>query len=133
MRSFLAAALVVAAALPATAHADSASSCLDPLFSSSMPQLVYYNPEIGGYYVDVAAAQAWASAQPARAGQTARCLADAVPDTNGCVTQFVTSPSPNTHVVTIDDQQRVTVDPHGADAFVLATAGAATALVLCVV
>lgn len=132
MRSFLAAAVVAAAVLPTAAHAD-ASACLDPLFASAAPRFVYYNPETGTYHVDVEAAQAFASAQPGRAGAAARCVVAAVPATDGCVTQLLRSDSPNTHVVTIDDQGRVIVDPHGADAFVASTAGTAVAFVLCVV
>lgn len=133
MRSFLAAALVAAAALPTAAQAAGSADCLDPLFASSAPRFVYYNPEIGTYYVDVDAAESFVTAQPGRASAAARCLVASVPATDGCVTQFLTSPSPNTHVVTIDDQGRLVVDPHGADAWLAATAGSAQALVFCVV
>lgn len=80
MRRILAAALTAAAlaATPATAtgtaNAGTADGCLDPLLAPSAPRFVYYNPEIGFYYVDVAGAQAFASSLPGRAVTLATCL-----------------------------------------------------------
>ena len=133
MRSFLAAALVAAAVLPTAAQADDSTSCFGPWFTSTAPRFVYYNPEIGSYYVDVDAVESFVSAQPGRAGEAARCLAGSVPDTDGCVTQFLGGSYPGSTVVTVDDQGRITIDPHGADATVAAAAGHAQALVFCVV
>jgi hypothetical protein len=50
----------------------------------------------------------------------------------GCVDDLLRSSSPNTHVVTIDDEGRIIVDPHGADAFIGSTVGTANAFVSCV-
>lgn len=133
MRSFLAAAVLAAAVLPTAAQAAGPEDCLAPLFTSSAPRFVYYDPETGGYYVDVAAVQSFATAQPGRASAAARCLAASLPDTDGCVTRFLTGSYPGTHVVTVDDQGRIVVDPRGADAFVAAAAGHTQALVFCVV
>ena len=133
MRSFLAAVLVAAAVLPTAAQADDSADCLDPLFTSSAPQLVYYNPEIGMYYVDVDAAESFVTAHPGRANPAARCVVASVPDTDGCVTQFLSGSYPSSSLVTVDDQGRIVVDPHGADGTVAAAAGHTQALVFCVV
>ncbi|HEX8002044.1 MAG TPA: hypothetical protein VF519_05050 [Mycobacteriales bacterium] len=136
MRRTLAAAVLAAVTLPLAgpAAADPADSCLDPLFTSSAPRFVYYNPEIGMYYVDVAAAESFARAQPGRATAAATCLAGAVPPTDGCVTAFLHGSYPSSGaIVTVDPDGRVVVDPHAEDPFVAAVVGNAAALAFCVV
>jgi hypothetical protein len=136
MRRLLAAAVLAAAVLPfGVAHAaDSDGSCLDPLLTQSAPRIVYYNPEIGMYYVDVTAARAYAASEAAGAGAVASCLATLVPPTSGCVTTFVTSPYPGgSPIVSVDGSGRVIIDPHAEDAFVAALVGNVTELVACVV
>ena len=135
MRSFLAAALVAAAFVPAAAHADS-GDCLDPLLTSSAPRFVYYNPEIGGYYVDVDAAQSFAGAQPGRAVAVARCLAGTMPATRSaqdapadCLHPVIGQQYPAPEFVGRDDQGRIWVDPSAGDPTVLRLVTAVLCLV----
>lgn len=131
MRSILAVALVAAAFVPATAQAG-VGSCFDPWFASTAPQFVYYNPEIGMYYVDVAAAESYALSQPGRVGAAASCLAgSSSPGVGACARQFIASDVPDTYVVTVDDE--ITIDTEGADPFIAAVSGNAQAFVHCLV
>ena len=115
MRRVLALALLASAALPlGSAHASS-SDCLEPLLTQSAPRFVYYDPEIGGYYVDVTAAQEWIGGQPGRATAVADCLATLPSSARGCVTQFLLGKFPG-----------------GEPEFVLAVADRSVDLVLCI-
>lgn len=59
----------------------------------------------------------------------------AVPGTAqaGCVQNLLRSDSPSIEVVRFNPDGSITIDPHGADAFVGSTQGTAQAFVTCVV
>ncbi len=136
MRRSLAA--IAVAALPLTALAGPASaaaegSCLDPLFASSAPRFVYYNPEMGFYYVDVAAAQAFAEAQPGHAASAALCLADLDPSSNACARAFLAADYPSGGRVVYMMEGGLFVDHHAYDPFVAALVGNTEAFADCLV
>lgn len=130
LRLLLAGAAFACAALPLGAAHAGPESCT---YVTSAPRFVYYNPEMGFYYVDTTAA-AWVSGQPGSASAYAACVAGSLPRADGCLGEYLSAGYPaGGDVVTIDGQGRVIVDPHGADPFVGAVVGNAAAFVDCVV
>ncbi|HEX8002043.1 MAG TPA: hypothetical protein VF519_05045 [Mycobacteriales bacterium] len=131
MRTLLATALVAAAALPLTGTAGAASfGCVrtrvDAIASSTGPgvNLVYVDDQ-GRIVIDPNGADAAVQYAEGHLTALVNCL-------GRCAAEFLLggSPAPIT-LVYVDDQGRVVVDPHGADAFVGYTAAQLAAFVRC--
>ena len=136
MTRLLAVAALALAALPVgAAHATSDPSCADQylLTSGTAPKVVYYDPEIGFYRVDLDAATTFADGERQAAGEFARCaVSGVVPPLDGCVGRLGQDWPAADPLVTFDIYGGIVIHPDAADPTVAAAAGHAAAFVDCV-
>jgi hypothetical protein len=129
MRSLVAAvalAVSAATAFTGTAHAAIADDCVGDLLRMVTPgiEVVTVNDD-GTITIDPHGADGFVSAVSSQTTAFVNCVAR-------CAEQFLLTTSPGVQVVTLNPDGTITINPHGADAWLAYNVAHTTAFVNCV-